>query len=232
MSAAQGSRRCSQLSSTSNVRSSASAAISCSTGCSPGDAMRSHRGQHRRCRRAAGSVTPASSTNQTPPGKRSSSSAATASARRVLPTPPEPGEGDEPLVDDELADRDDIVLPPDERSELHREVVTVRVERPKRSLSDGKVRVNHLPHALGTTKVLQPVRTEVGDVRAIGQLIGDQSGGGVGHEDLVAVPDRSKAGAADHRLAEVVALVAQLGFAGVDRHPHMERPRRQARSRP
>ena len=48
VSAAQGSKRCSQLSRTSSVRSSASAAITCSTGCSPGGVVDSHRGQHRR----------------------------------------------------------------------------------------------------------------------------------------------------------------------------------------
>ncbi len=89
--------------------------------------------------------------------------------------------------------------------------------------------MDHLPHALGATEVLQSMRAEVGEMHILRQLIDDQSGRRVRHEDLVTVADRSKARAADHGLTEVVAFVAQLGFAGVDRHAHLEvRPRRPA----
>ena len=118
-------------------------------------------------------------------------------------------------------------LPADEWRQLDREVVTVHVERAQRGMRGRKIRMDHLPHALGTTEVLQPVRAQVGQVHTVGQLIDDQSGGGVRHEDLVTVPDRSKASASDHGLTEVVAFVAELGFAGVDRHAHVEvSPRR------
>ena len=92
--------------------------------------------------------------------------------------------------------------------------------------------MDYLPHALGAAEVLQSVRAEVGETHILRQLIHDQSGRRVRHEDLAAVADRSQAGAADHGLTEVVAFVAQLGLAGVDRHAHLEvRPRR-PRSRP
>ena len=98
----------------------------------------------------------------------------------------------------------------------------MHVERAQRGMRGRKIRMDHLPHAFGSTEVLQPVRTQVGQVHAVGQLIDDQPGGCVRHEDLVTVSDRSKASASDHGLTEVVAFVAQLRFAGVDRHAHVE----------
>ena len=160
-------------------------------GLQPGDVMGSHRGQDRRS--DARGIEDARELDKPDAAREELEQLGTHRERETrLAHSARAREGDEPLVDDELADRDDIVLPPDERRELHREVVTMRVERPQRSLSDGKLGMNHLPHALGPTEVLQPMRTEVGDVHAIGQLIGDQSGGGIGHEDLVTVPDRSQ----------------------------------------
>ena len=114
------------------------------------------------------------------------------------------------------------LLPADQRRQLDREVVAVRVERAQRGMRGGEIRMDHLPHALGTAEVLQPVRPEVGQVHAVRQVVDDQAGGCVRDEDLVPVADRSKASASDHGLTEVVAFVAQLGLAGVDRHAHVE----------
>ena len=98
----------------------------------------------------------------------------------------------------------------------------MHVERAQRGVRGRKIRMGHLPHPLGTTEVLQPMGTKVGKVHAVRQLIDDEPRGRVRNEDLVTMPDRSKASASDHGLTEVVAFVAQLGFAGVDRHAHVE----------
>ena len=98
----------------------------------------------------------------------------------------------------------------------------MRVERAQRRLPGRKIGMDRLPDALGPTEVLQPMRPEVREPHTVRQLVDDQAGGRVRHEDLVTVPDRSKAGAADHGLTEVVAFVAELRFAGVDRHAHVE----------
>ena len=69
------------------------------------------------------------------------------------------------------AERGDVVLPSDEWRELDREVVTVHVERAQRGMRGRKIRMDHLPHAFGTTEVLQPVGTQVGQVHAVRHLI-------------------------------------------------------------
>ena len=158
---AHGSRRCSQLSRTSSVRPSASARDQLLDGCIPGDVVRAGRGQHRCSHLRLGSVTPASSTNQTPPGNCSRTSAATASASRVLPTPPDPVSVTSRSSRSELAERGDVVLPADQRRQLDGKVVTVRVERAQRRMRGGQLRVDDLPHALGTAEVLEPVHAEV-----------------------------------------------------------------------
>ncbi len=96
------------------------------------------------------------------------------------------------------------------------------VERAQRGVHCREIRMDHLPHPLGTTEVLQPMRTKIGEVHAVRQLIEDQPRSRVRNEDLVTVPDRSQASASDHGLTEVVPFVAQLGFAGVHRHTHVE----------
>ena len=175
----------------------------------------------------SGSATPASSTNQTPPGNCSRSSAATASASRVLPTPPDPVSVTSRSSPTSSPSVGDVDLPSDERRELDREVVTVHVERAQRRHArpvdqDGppatRARDGRGPSAGG-----YPGRRGARRRPAVD----DQPGGRVRHEDLITVPDRSKASASDHGLTEVVALVAQLGLAGVDRHAHVEvSPRR------
>ena len=169
-----------------------------------------------------GSATPASSTNHTPPGNCSRSSAATASASRVLPTPPDPVNVTSRSAPTSRAERGDVLVSADERRELDREVVRVRVERAQLRMRGGQVRVDDLPHALRPAEVLQAVHPEVGQARLLRQAVDDEPRGRVRHEDLVAVADRAQPRASDHGLTEVVALVAQLGLAGVDRHAHVE----------
>ena len=86
----------------------------------------------------------------------------------------------------------------------------------------GKITMDDLPDALGTAEILEPVRPEVSQGHAVRQAVDDQPGGCVRHENLVSVADRTQTSASDHGLTEVVAFVAQLCVAGVDRHAHVE----------
>ena len=86
----------------------------------------------------------------------------------------------------------------------------------------GQVRVDDLPHVLRPPEILEAVHPEVGQARLLRQSVDDEPRGRIRHEDLVAVSDGAQPSASDHRLTEVVALVAQLGLAGVDGHAHVE----------
>ena len=83
--------------------------------------------------------------------------------------------------------------------------------------------MQQLPHTFRTSQVLETMQTKIEQCRAIGQPVGNQRGGDIRDQHLPAVPARAQPSAADDRQAEVVALVPQLGLAGVNRHPHRER---------
>ena len=86
-----------------------------------------------------------------------------------------------------------------------------------------EIGVGELPQTLWSFEVLEPVAAEIDQRGIVGQRVGDQLGGGVGHEYLPAMPTGAYPGAADRCHAAVVRLVAQLGLPGVDRHPHLQR---------
>ena len=89
-----------------------------------------------------------------------------------------------------------------------------------------------LEHALRAVQVLQAVLTQVLQRRALGQALGHEVGRGVAHEHLAAVSAGAQPGAANHGLSEVVALVAQLRLAGVQRDSHTELVAHLARQAP
>ena len=85
----------------------------------------------------------------------------------------------------------------------------------------GQVGVHELPDVLRSPEILQPMQAEVERVRAcVGSVSATQSRVASETSDLAAVRDRADARAADDRRAEVVARVAQLDLAGVERHAH------------
>ena len=123
----------------------------------------------------------------------------------------------------ELAERGDVVLPADERRQLDRQVVTVRVERAQWARdAAGSSGWTTCHTRSGRPRSFRRCVPRSVERHVLRQPIDDQARRRVRHEDLVAVADRSQASAADHRLTEVVALVAQLRLAGVDRHAHVE----------
>ena len=92
----------------------------------------------------------------------------------------------------------------------------MHVERAQRGMRGRKIGMDHLPHALGTTEVLQPVRTQVGQVHAVRQLIDDQSGGCVRHEDLVTdLPDLpTEGGPSEKQYVDVATAFAEAARDG------------------
>ena len=82
--------------------------------------------------------------------------------------------------------------------------------------------MDQLPDPFRAPEVLEPVPTQVGQGHALAQFVGDQRGRDVRQEHLAAVPARPQPRAADDGETEVVPLVAQLRFAGVQRHANVE----------
>ena len=132
------------------------------------------------------------------------------------------GQRHQSLRADEPSERGDVLVSSDERRDLDREVVRVRVEGLQLWVRRRQVGVDDLPHALRAAEILEAVHPEVGQARVLGQPVDDEPRGRVRYEDLIAVPDGAQPSAADHGLAEVVAFVAQLRLARVDRHAHVE----------
>ena len=81
--------------------------------------------------------------------------------------------------------------------------------------------MDELVDALGRGEIAQAVLAEVAEMHAVGQHAAEQVGGRLGEERLAAVGDPAQASAAVYGRAAVVAL-AQVGLAGVQRHPHLE----------
>ena len=79
-----------------------------------------------------------------------------------------------------------------------------------------------LEHPLRPMEILQAVRAEVQQRRAVGQTVGDEIRGCVRHENLATVSARAQPCAPNDGVAEVVALVAELRVAGVQRDPDCE----------
>ena len=124
------------------------------------------------------------------------------------------GEGDEPMVDEEVANLFHLVVAPDERRQLEREVGGERIERSQpREVARQRV-VEQLEHAFRTREIAEAVLAEVAELDAVEELRGCSR-----HEHLAAVPDRHEARGAVHGRAEVVT-VALDRIAGVHAHAY------------
>jgi hypothetical protein len=71
---------------------------------------------------------------------------------------------------------------------------------------------------LGTAQVLEPVHTEIRQVRAGRKRIAHQGGGGLRDQDLTAMPDGGQPGGAVDIQAHQAGR-GPSGLAGVDAHP-------------
>jgi hypothetical protein len=154
-------------------------------------------------RTSAASRIGASETHQTPSGNVSATSAAAWIASRVLPVPP----GYRRRHDHEH----------DNATEKWRR--RDRQVRLIQALQRWEVAVPELVDALWRRKVLQPVLAEVAKTAGV-----DERRGGGGDEHLPAMAAGRDSRRSVHVDADV-ALLCQVGGAGVDAHPHPDRTR-------
>ena len=117
---------------------------------------------------------------------------------------------------EELVEHGELGLASDEARELHRKVVRDIVECAKRGEVGFQVRVKDLEDVLGPSEVLETVRAEVLEADAVRQIVDDEVVHDLGEDDLTAVSRVSKAGGAVEGGPDIVALVSQLHFTGVD----------------
>ncbi len=171
-------------------------------------------------RAASPSASGASSTHQTPSGKRSSVSAAACAASRVLPHPPAP-----------VSVRSRVS--PSDPGELLR--ARARVRRSSSAGREGcsatrssdrsgsrvarQVRVGEREHVLRPPEVAKTMGAEVDERGALRQPLDDEVVDRAREQRLPAVRDPPQPRAATQGDAEVVALVAQLCLGGVQRDP-------------
>ncbi len=97
-----------------------------------------------------------------------------------------------------------------------------RIQRPQQRELGLNIDVTQLPDPFGLAQVLQPMRSKIAEPHSVGEMIADQQPSRVGHQDLTSVTDPAQSRAADHCLAEVVALVAHLDLTGMHRNAHTE----------
>ena len=88
------------------------------------------------------------------------------------------GQGDERRLVERRRERDDLVLAPDERRELRRQVAGVRLQRPERRELDGQLRMHDLEDVLGSRQVAEAVLPEIEQLdpaaqRIPGEVLGD-----------------------------------------------------------
>ena len=139
-----------------------------------------------------------------------------------LADPAGAGHRDQPLIGGEATQLGQLRDPSDQRGRRARQIVTELVERPQRGEVVGEIGMNQLPHPLGTGQIAQVVHAEIAECRVGGQMIGHQPGGDVRQKHLAPMGTGPQPCTTDHRVTHVIAPVAQLCLAGVDRHPHLD----------
>ena len=139
-----------------------------------------------------------------------------------LATPPRAREGDQALVMHERRDRLQLDAAADEAGGGRRQVVRRRLERAQSGEVAAQFRVRELPHTLGARQVPQSGQAQVDERRALGQVVEHQCGGRFGDEHLAAMTAGPQPCAPDDGTADVVALVTQLRFTGVDGHAYRQ----------
>ena len=201
----------------------------------PGSAQRPGRQTRLRARRcpsvltiaagtSSGLCSAASETKYAPSAKSAVDRARGLQASRVLPTPPGPGEGEQPHPVDAEAVRDRLHVvraadrPVGRRRQPVRPARSVRQRGQSREVRR-QIADDELEEVLGVIEVLEPVLPEIPQRDAGRQLVGDQCARGARDQHLPAVPGRADPRRAVHVQAHVIVL-PDLSLAGVDTHPH------------
>jgi hypothetical protein len=139
-----------------------------------------------------------------------------------LADPAGAGEGQQsyPVGADAVRDRAHVVLAADRPvGRRWQPVLRSGRERGQRGEVGGQIAEDDLEEVLGAIEVLEPVLAEIAQRDVGGQLVGDQLARGAGDEHLRTMAGRADPRRAVHVQADVI-VVADLGLAGVDPHPH------------
>ena len=120
-------------------------------------------------------------------------------------------------------DRFELRRPADERRSRQREVLHPRLDRLQQRELARQALDLELVDALGRAQILEPVRAQVADLGV------DERASRLRKQHLAAVADGGDARALVHVEADV-SLLGQPRLAGVEPHPHADRPVGQARA--
>ena len=221
---------CSQLSSTTSARRPARCSTAASSAAAPGHRSRVERsGQRRSDQLALGQrreLDPPHAVREAVErvGGHLQRQARLAAAARA-------GQREQARRGKRLAHVVEFTLATDEARQLIGQVVGQRVERAQRLERRRHVAARRRKDLLGAPEVAQAMHAQIDQLHAIGQAIDDEIVRRARQQRLPAVRDRPQPRAAIDRLAEVVALVAQLRLGGVQRDPHPQRRRGRPRLR-
>ena len=117
-----------------------------------------------------------------------------------------------------------LLLAPDKRGELDRQVPRKRIQTPKRRELTGQPRHLELKDALGARQIAQPMLSQLDQPHLARERIPDQLLGGQRDQHLTAMRHRRHPRGSVQRRTEIVA-VSKLTRTGMDPHPHPQRPR-------
>src|SRR5262249_441291 len=124
---------------------------------------------------------------------------------------------------EEIPRRCELALAADEGSRLDGEIVWEALDRPERRGAPPPTPRYPVDHAPRPLQVAKPVVAEVAQFGPNRQRLPDQVGGCRREQHLPAVRGIAESPAAIERSAEVVVALP-LDLAGVETHPHSERP--------
>ena len=134
------------------------------------------------------------------------------------------GQGQDRRTGKELPDRRHFRPAADEARGLTRQVVGERLQRAQRLALHGRPRKNELEDPLRFLQVLQPVRAQIPQGRAVLERRPRAARGRLREEDLAAMPGGQQSRHTVQGRAEVI-LAPLLRRAGVQGHPHPQRSR-------
>lgn len=141
-----------------------------------------------------------------------------------LAGPTDAHERDRPMILEQPADLGEFALAAHEGGHLDRQVRAMRFKRAERREFRCEASRPDLEHPLREIEITQPVLASIYELVPVGSRVRKERPAGAGDKDLATVADREQPGDAVEDGPEIV-VVAALGGARVNRHPHPERTR-------
>ncbi len=125
----------------------------------------------------------------------------------------------QPMAEEQIRNVRQLDLATDERRQRCRQVRRGVLQTSQRRELLRQSVVRQLKHSFAAPQVTEPHLPEIDHRDPVGQTVGTEICRGTRHQNLATVSECTQPSATNHRLPEVVALVAQLRFPGVHRHP-------------